>query len=700
MGEHIKEVINVAGKEITIETGHMAKQANGAVVVRSGDTMVLVTACASKEPREGIDFFPLTVEYREKFYAAGKIPGGFFKREGRPREKEVLTSRIIDRPIRPLFPKGFYYEVQIVATVISADKQNDAEALALIGASTALDISDIPFAGPVAAVKMGRVDGKLIVNPAAEEMEKSDVNVTIAGTKEAVTMIEGETKLISEDEMLAVIETGHNAIKEIAAKLEELKKKAGKEKKEVELRVVAPEFEEKVTGMAKPKMLDAMKIDDKIKRQDALLDVRKETLEKMKEELGDEFDDKKLDINIILEETEAAIIRDSIAKDKIRPDGRKFDEIRPIECLRSVLPRTHGSALFTRGQTQALVVATLGAEDDAQRLDDLEGDSIKKFYLQYNFPPYSVGETGRMGTGRREIGHGNLAERAIRAVMPGQEDFPYTVQVVSDITESNGSSSMASVCGASLALMDAGVPIKKHVAGIAMGLIKEGDDFIILTDIQGAEDHFGDMDFKVAGTEDGISAIQMDIKINGVTMEIMKNALAEAKKARLFILNEKMQKLISKPNEEMSQYAPKMEIVKISKDRIKDLIGPGGKNIKQLVEETGSKVDVEQDGSVRVFAADGETMKKTVQRIKDLTAEAEEGKTYTNCEVKKIMNFGAFVEIMPGQEGLVHISQIAKERVEKVEDYLKEGQKINVKVREIDKKTGKVSLTMKDVEQQ
>ncbi len=698
MKEHTIKEIEIDGKKITIETGKIAKQANGSVIVRCGDTMVLCTACASKEPREGVDFFPLTVEYREKFYAAGKIPGGFFKREGRPREKEILNARMIDRPIRPLFPDGFYYEVQIAATVISSDRENDPEALAITGASAALHISDIPFDGPIAATRVGKIDGKLVINPTNSEMEKSDFEVTVAGTTDAVTMVEGESKQVSEDDMLAAIEAGHNALKKVAGTIKELREEAGKPKKEFEIKEPAPELREKVTGMAKPEMEEAMKIEDKTERQDKLAGVKKEILEKMEKELGDEFKEKKNQIKGLIGELEAGIIRNSIAKDRIRQDGRKFDEIRAIDCAVGVLPRTHGSALFTRGQTQAMVVVTLGAEDDAQRLDELEGDSLKKFYLQYNFPPYSVGETGRMGTGRREIGHGNLAERAIKPVMPDIETFSYTVQVVSDIMESNGSSSMASVCGASLALMDAGIPVTKPVAGIAMGLIKENDEFIVLTDIQGAEDHFGDMDFKVAGTEDGISAIQMDIKISGVSMEIMKKALYEAKKARMFILKEKMEPTIGAPKKELSQYAPQMKVIKISKDRIKDLIGPGGKNIKKLVEETDAKIDVEQDGNVRVFAMDESVMQYTADRIKKLTAEPEEGIIYKG-EVKKIMPFGAFVEVLPGQEGLVHISQIAQERVEKVEDYLKEGQEVYTKVREIDKRTGKISLTMKDVEQ-
>jgi len=697
MNNYIKEEIEVAGKKITIETGKLARQAGGAVLITSGETMVLATVCSSKEPKENADFFPLSVEYREKYYAAGRIPGGFFKREGKQREKEVLTSRLIDRPMRPLFPEGFFYEVQVVATVISNDKKVDPDILAIIGCSMALDISSIPFGGPVAAVRVGRIDGNIVINPLVTEMSKSDVNIIVAGTADAITMIEGEAKELAEADMVKAIAAAHEEIKKIALSMNDFKAKCGKPKKEVKLHEVDPQIKSKTDSMAKSKMNDAMKIADKIQRQDTVEAVKKAALESLEKELGAEnFKEKEKDIKLCLEEIESGIVRNKIAKEKVRPDGRQFDEIRAIECEISVLPRTHGSALFTRGQTQALVVATLGSEDDAQTLDDPEGESKKQYMLQYNFPSFSVGEVKPMrGPGRREIGHGALAERAIKAVIPDRVSFPYTIQVVSDILESNGSSSMASVCGASLALMDAGVPIKKAVAGIAMGLIKEGNDFIILTDIQGAEDHFGDMDFKVAGTKDGITAIQMDIKINGVNMDIMSSALEKAKKARLFILEEKMMKTIAEPKKEMSPYAPKVTIIQISKERIKDLIGPGGKNIKRIVEETGVKIDVEQDGSVRVFAADAEVLNKAKMLIKQATAEPDIGAIYMG-EVVKIMNFGAFMEIMPGVEGLCHISQIAEDRVANVSDFLKEGDKALVKVVGIDPKTGKISLSIKE----
>jgi polyribonucleotide nucleotidyltransferase len=692
--------IEIAGKKISIETGRMAKQADGAVVVRCGDTMVLVTVVSSKEASTKSDFFPLTVEYREKFYAAGKIPGGFFKREGKPREKEILTSRIIDRPIRPLFPKGFFYEVQIIATVISADSQNDPDLLALIGASAALEISDIPFDGPIAAVRIGRIDGKFIVNPTMEEVSLSDANITVAGTKEAVAMIEGETKIVSEEELIKAISLAHENIKKICTFISDLKKEVGRPKRVVFLREIDADFKAKVKSLAKDKIEAAMKISDKIKRQDEIAAVKKAAAGSLIIELGEEkFAQVEKDTNAVLEEIESDIIRHMIAYDNIRPDGRKLDEIRNITCEIDILPRAHGSALFTRGQTQALVATTLGAEEDAQRLDDLEGDTIKNYMLQYNFPPFSVGEVRMLrGVGRREVGHGNLAERALKAVMPSKEEFPYTTQVVSDILESNGSSSMATVCGATLSLMAAGVPIKKPVAGIAMGLINEGDKFVVLTDIQGAEDHFGDMDFKVAGTEDGITAIQMDIKIKGVTVELMTKALAQAKTARLFILKEKMEKLISKPKSDLSPFAPKMIILSINKERIKDLIGPGGKNIKRIVEETGAKIDIEQDGSVRIFASDAEVLQMTIDKIKELTQDAEIGALY-KARVVKIMNFGAFCEILPGVEGLVHISNISKERVGAVEDVLVEGQMVMVVVKDVDPKTGKISLSMKDADQ-
>ena len=692
----IKEEIKIQDKEIKIEIGKLAKQADGAVVVSCGDTMVLVTAVASKELAEDVDFFPLSVEYREKYYAAGKIPGGFFKREGKPREKEILTSRLIDRPIRPLFPDGFLYEVQVIATVISADKKNDPDVLSIIGASAALDISDIPFNGPVGAVRVGRIDGKIVINPYIDEMEKSDIDIVVAGTKNAVTMIEGEAKEIKEEELAEIIRQAHKEIVKIAEWLEQIKAKCGKPKREVVLYKIDEEIKKEVDGLFRSKIEEALKIPDKIKRQEEIDLIKNNIIEKFKEKLQDKFEEKEKDIKLSLEEIEVSIIRGKIANEKIRPDGRQFDEIRPIECEIGIIPRAHGSALFTRGQTQALVATTLGSEEDAQILDELEGEEKKRYTLQYNFPPFSVGEVKSIrGPGRREIGHGALAERALKAVIPSKEEFSYTIQVVSDILESNGSSSMATVCGATLALMDAGVPIKKPVAGIAMGLIKENDKFIILTDIQGVEDHFGDMDFKIAGTEDGVTAIQMDIKIQGVDFEIMKQALEKAKKARIYILKEKMLKTIKEPKKELSPYAPKMKLITINKERIKDLIGPGGKNIKKIIEETGSKIDVEQDGKVRIFAEDLEVMKKTEELIKNVVAEPEEGKLYLG-EVKKITNFGAFVEILPGVEGLCHISQIADERVKDVRDYIKEGEKILVKITEIDRKTGKINLSRKE----
>ena len=697
MAEYTKESAVIAGKKLTIETGRMAKQADGAVIVTLGETMVISTVCASKEAREGQDFFPLTVEYREKFNSAGKIPGGFFKREGKAREKEVLTCRLIDRPLRPLFPEGYLNEVQIINSVISYDNVNDPDILAIIGSAAALDLSDIPFDGPVGAVRVGKVDGVIIINPTREEIAKSDVNVVIAGTETAVTMIEGEAYELTEAQMLEVILAGHAAVKEIAAFVKTVRAKVGKKKREVKLVIVNNELKAQIKTLAEAGIINAMKELDKLKRQEAIEIVKKTAKEKLLAEFGEEAFNKKLrDIKMVLEEIEMNSLRDKITKERIRPDGRKFDEIRAIECEIKILPRTHGSALFTRGQTQALVVVTLGSDQDAQSLDDLEGEAKKSYTLQYNFPPFSVGEVKRMGgPGRREVGHGALAERALKAVIPDEDVFPYTIQVVSDILESNGSSSMASVCGATLALMDAGVPIKKPVAGIAMGLIEQDGKFAILTDIQGAEDHFGDMDFKVAGTKDGITAIQMDIKIKGVTPQLMKDALEQARKARLFILEEKILKCIAEPKTEMSKYAPKMKIISINKEKIKDLIGPGGKNIKKIVEETGAKIDIEQDGSVKVFAANAEVLALAEARIMGVAGYPEVGKLYMG-EVIKIMAFGAFIEVMPGTEGLCHISEISEERVNKVEDVMKEGDKFWVKVKAIDDRTGKISLSKKE----
>jgi polyribonucleotide nucleotidyltransferase len=701
MAEYTRESIEIAGKTLTIETGRMAKQADGAVIVTMGETVVISTVCATKEAKEGQDFFPLTVEYREKFYAAGKIPGGFFKREGKARDKEILTCRLIDRPLRPLFPEGYLNEVQIINSVISYDTENDPDILAIIGSGAALSISDIPFDGPIGAVRVGRIDGKIIINPTIEETRESDVNVVLVGTEDAVMMIEGEAKELTEEQMLDVILTGHTEIKKIAAFVKALRAKVGKAKREVKLIQIDASVKSIVKSMAEAGIINSMKELDKLKRQDAVEMVKKDTKEKLLAELGEEAFAKKVkDIKATLEEIEMNSVRNKIANEHIRPDGRKFDEIRKIECEISVLPRTHGSALFTRGQTQALVVATLGSDQDAQSLDDIEGESKKSYTLQYNFPPFSVGEVKRMGgPGRREIGHGMLAERALKAVIPTEEAFPYTIQVVSDILESNGSSSMASVCGATLALMDAGVPITKPVAGIAMGLIEQDGKFAILTDIQGAEDHFGDMDFKVAGTKDGITAIQMDIKIKGVTPQIMKEALEQAKKARLFILEEKIMKCIAVPKTEMSKYAPKMKVISINKEKIKDLIGPGGKNIKKIVEDTGAKIDIEQDGSVKVFAANADVLAMAEERIMGICGYPEVGKLYMG-EVIKIMPFGAFIEVMPGTEGLCHISEISEERVAKVEDVMKEGDKFWVKVKGIDERTGKISLSKKEADRE
>jgi polyribonucleotide nucleotidyltransferase len=700
MAETIREEIEIQGKKIILETGKLAKQADGAVLAQCGETVVLSTVVAAKETKEDVDFFPLTVEYREKYYAAGKIPGGFFKREGKPRESEILTARLIDRSLRPLFPDGYYNEVQIIVTVVSADKINDPDFLSIIASSAALAISDIPFISPVGAVKVGRVNNHFVINPDANLEETSDLNIIISGTKDAITMIEGEAKEISEDDMIKAIEVAHTEIKNIVSLIENLKNKCGKPKRQVQLKIVETELRSKIESMAKDKINEALKVEDKIKRQEEIELIKQSVHDILLNELGKEiYEEKQTDINKVLSDIEEAIIRRMIVEENKRPDGRDFDEIRPIECEIGILPRAHGSALFTRGQTQALVATTLGSEEDAQLLDELEGEMHKHYMLQYNFPPFSVGEVKMLrGVGRREIGHGNLAERALKAVIPPKEEFPYTIQVVSDILESNGSSSMATVCGATLSLMDAGVPIKKPVAGIAMGLIKKDEKMVILTDIQGAEDHFGDMDFKVAGTKDGITAIQMDIKITGVTSELMKQALAKAKKARLFILEEKILKTISEPKKELSKYAPKMKIININKERIKDLIGPNGKTIKKIVEETGSKIDIEQNGEVKIFASNEDIMNKTIKMIKSFVAEPEVGAIYEG-EVMKIMPFGAFVNILPGVDGLVHISAIANKRLKTVEEVLKEGQRVRVIVKEIDSKTGKISLSMKEVDQ-
>ncbi len=668
----------------------MAKQANGSVLVQYGDTVVLVTAVAAREPREAIDFFPLTVDYQEKTFAAGKIPGGFFKREGRPSEKEVLTSRFCDRPLRPLFPDGFRCETQVIATVLSYDKENDADVLAMIGASAALEISDIPFNGPIAGVRVGRVDGTLVLNPTASQLPQCDLQMIIAGSRDAIVMVEGGARMLSEDVLLDALYFGHRELQPILDMQAELRRAVGRPKRTVVPPAVDQGLAARVRELASSKIVEALTTSGKHERADAVRQVRADVLTA----LAAEFPEREREVKNLFEHVHEEIVRGMIVGEKRRLDGRGLADIRPISCEVQVLPRTHGSALFTRGETQALVVATLGTSSDEQRIDALLGDTYKKFMMHYNFPPYSVGEVKFLRSpGRREIGHGALAERAITAVLPDETQFPYTVRVVSEILESNGSSSMATVCGSSLALMDAGVPIKSPVAGIAMGLIREGKEIRVLSDILGDEDHLGDMDFKVAGTSDGVTAVQMDIKIGGVTREIMRDALYQARDGRLHILHA-MQTALAQPRADVSSYAPRIVTLKIRVDRIRDVIGPGGKVIRGIIEETGVKIDVEDDGTIYIASADEPAMQKAVDWVHRLTAEAEVGKIYKGT-VKKIMDFGAFVEILPGTDGLVHISQLAAERVAKVRDVLNEGDEVMVKVLEVDK-SGKIRLSRKE----
>jgi len=668
----------------------MARQAGGSALVQYGETVVLVTATAAREARENVDFFPLTCDYQEKTFAAGKIPGGFFKREGRQSEKEILNSRLIDRPLRPLFPEGFRCETQIVATVLSFDKENDADMPALIGASAALEVSDIPFHGPIAGVRMGRIGGQLVVNPMSSQYAESELQLIVAGSRDAIVMVEGGAKMLSEDVVLDALFTAHREMQKILDLQDELRKALGKPKRTVVAPAVDTVLQKRVRDVALPKIRTAMETSGKHERSDAVRQVRTDLLAA----LATEFPDKERDIKGFFEEAHYDAVRGLIVEQRRRIDGRGLADIRPITSEVGVLPRTHGSALFTRGETQALVVATLGTSSDEQKIDALGGEVYKKFMLHYNFPPYSVGEVKFLrGPGRREIGHGALAGRAVEAVMPDEGSFPYTVRVVSEILESNGSSSMASVCGSSLALMDAGVPIKAPVAGIAMGLIREGNEIRVLSDILGDEDHLGDMDFKVAGTADGITAVQMDIKIGGVTREIMRDALYQAREGRLHILG-KMKEALGEARADMSTYAPRITTLKIKVDRIRDVIGPGGKVIRGIIEETGVKIDVEDDGTIYIASADGVAMQKAIDWVNRLTAEAEVGKIYKGI-VKKIMDFGAFVEILPGTDGLVHISQLAPERVKEVRDVLKEGDEVMVKVLEVDK-TGKIRLSRKE----
>jgi polyribonucleotide nucleotidyltransferase len=675
--KHEVAVELAGGKRLVFETGRMAKQASGAALVSTGETVVLATAVASSEPREGIDFFPLTVDYREYTYAGGRIPGGFIKREGRPSEKEILTARQIDRPIRPLFPDGFRNETQVIALVFSADKENDPDVIGINAAAAALALSDIPFGATVGAVRVGRINGEFIINPTYSERAKTTVNIMVVGHKDGIVMIESGAKEETEDVILGAIEFAHGEIKKIVAAIEELASKAGKQKRAFNAPVFDETYYEALNAKVGERVKDAQDTKKHSKTDSYAL------IKKIKDELAAELPadqpDAKKKLAHYYEHLIERSFREQVTKGRIRPDRRAFDEIRPISIETRVLPRTHGSALFTRGETQALVTATLGTADDGQRLESYEGEQKKNFMLHYNFPPFSVGETGRMtGVGRREIGHGALAERAISAVLPEISESPYSMRVVSDILESNGSSSMASVCGASLALFDAGIPLKGAVAGVAMGLVKEGDDYAILTDIAGAEDHYGDMDFKVAGTRKGITALQMDIKIGGLTREILQQAMEQARQGRLFLLD-KMDAALAGPHQERSQYAPRIETVMIPTDKIRDLIGKGGATIRGIVEQTGAKIDVDDSGKVSVASSDAEGLKKALAIINDITAVPEIGKTYLG-KVVRLAEFGAFVELFPGTDGLLHISEIAEHRVKEVKDELREGDQVLVKV--------------------
>lgn len=685
-------VIN--GRTLTIETGEIAKQANGSALARYGDTVVLAAVTAATDDRGELDFFPLTVDYRERTYAAGKIPGGFFKREGRPGEKETLTSRIIDRPLRPLFPSGYNKETQILCTVLSVDNENDPDIVALIAASAALTVSDVPFLGPVGAVRMGYTDHQIVVNPTNGELERGQLNMVVAGSQEAIVMVEGGALELPEDIVLSALETAHQALQACIDIQFQLQQRAGKTKLPVAPPAIDETLQQNVQAMAHERLKAALATPGKLERQEAVATLEQEVVQAF--ESSDEPDTapSAKTIKAFLHDMESAEMRRQILEEGRRADGRGLADIRPISGRVSMLPRTHGSALFTRGETQALVVATLGTQSDEQTIDDLGGRTSKRFMLHYNFPSYSVGEVRPLrGPGRREIGHGALAERAIRPVIPSHESFPYTLRVVSDIMESNGSSSMATVCGSALALMDAGVPIKAPVAGIAMGLIAEGEEVAILSDILGVEDHLGDMDFKVAGTGQGITAIQMDIKTTGVSREIMAQALEQARQGRMHILQE-MQGILGGPRVETSAYAPRIVTLKINKDKVREVIGPGGKTIRGIIEATGVTIDIEDDGTVLIASANESASQEAVQMVRELTKEAEIGQIYMGT-VRKIMDFGAFVEIFPGTDGLLHISQISEKRVNKVSDEVQEGDRIMVKVLEVDR-NGRIKLSHKE----
>ena len=686
--------MQLGGRTLTIEAGKIAKQANGSVMVRYGDTVIVVAVTGTKVPREGVDFFPLTVDFEEKMYAVGKIPGGFIKREGRPSETAILTSRLIDRPIRPMFPDGYHNDVQIVATAVSVDQDNPPDMAAMIVASCALSISDIPFDGPIAGVRIGLINGEFIVNPNVEQTKLSELSLGVAGTKDAILMVEAGAKEVSEEVMLDAIWFAHDVIKDIVAFQEKIQAEIGKQKMEVPVYVPPVEIVEDIKAYGAEKLKAALMDSDKLRREEMVSQVKKEIAEVFNEK----YPENGKDVAYVTQKLIKTVVRRTISVDKIRPDGRQLDEVRPVTCEVGLLPRPHGSSLFTRGQTQILNVLALAPLREVQIIDGIGVEETKRYIHHYNFPPYSVGETKPLRSpGRREIGHGALAERALLPVIPSEEEFPYAIRLVSEVLESNGSSSMGSVCGSTLSLMNAGVPIKAPVSGVAMGLVKDGDYFTILTDIQGLEDALGDMDFKVAGTEKGITAIQMDIKIDGINKEIFQQALAQAKKGRAFILD-KMLEAISEPRKDLSPYAPKITTITVNPDKIRDIIGPGGKMIKKIVEETGAKIDVDDSGKVFVAAVNSESAQKAIAMIEGIVAVAEVGKVYTG-KVTRLMNFGAFVEILPGKEGLVHISQLSTERVEKVEDVVSVGDEIAVKVVEIDQK-GRINLSRKAVLQQ
>ena len=690
----------MGGKTLSIETGKLAKQADGSVLVSYGDTRVLVTACSNKEPRDNVDFFPLTVEFSEKFYAAGKIPGSFHKREGRPTTEATLSARMIDRPIRPLFPEGYFHDTQVVISVLSVDMEADVDVAAAVGASAALHISDIPFSSPTAACRMGRVDGKFVVNPTWTQIDKgeTDLEILIAGTKNAIMMVEGGAREIPEDQVLEAILQGHAEIKKVVAIVDELRKLCGKPKRSFTPATLDAGVKSKVEASAKAALVTALKTKDKGTRYDLVGAAKKATLKELVpaslvESKPNEAEKLTDDVKTAFELLQYNLMREMILTEKVRIDGRNMTTVRPISVEASILPRTHGSALFTRGETQVLSTVTLGTSDDEQIVDTMFQNSMRKFLLHYNFPPFSVGETGRMGgQSRREIGHGALAEQSIKAMIPAYDKFPYTVRIVCETLESNGSSSMGSVCSASMALMDAGAPFTKPVAGIAMGLIKEGNRVSILTDILGDEDHLGDMDFKVAGTRDGITGIQMDIKIEGVDEQIMRTALAQAREGRLHILGE-MAKAIESPRTEMSKFAPRITTISVPTDKIREVIGSGGKVIKDIIAQTGCKIDINDDGKINIASNDGVAAQKAIDMIRNIVAEVEVGKIYKGL-VKKIVDFGAFIGVLPNQDGLLHISEIAHERVNNVLDFFKEGDEVEVKVIEVDK-AGKIRLSRK-----